>query len=700
MKVCLITAPIATDFEEAVDAETGAVRTVGRAPQLGVLSLAAALQKSGMRPLVFHADRAYFRYLSECGRQGVEFANWVASEIVSAKADIYGFSTICSSYPLTIRIAECVRRQAPGCTIVLGGPQASVVDLQTLAAFPWVDMVVRGEADLTFPALLQELGGARRFGDIPGLTYRSTFGAQRTGEAPLIDDLDTLPLPAYDLTGELEGADLASLELGRGCPFSCTFCSTNDFFRRKFRVKSPERMLADMRTIASKYGIRSFDLVHDMFTVDRRRVAAFCDCLIAAGEPFTWNCSARTDCVDDELLQLMARAGCDTIFFGVETGSRRMQRIIDKDLDPDQSRIAVETSDRLGMRTTVSLISGFPEENEDDLRETLGVYMHALRHVRSQPQLNILAPLAGTPLHAKYKSRMVLEDLCSGMSHQSRTQNKADRELVRAYPDIFPNFYLLETPGLDRGCLLELREFLLLGQVRMRWLLSAIHLASSGLLDVFRSWRLLRTEMRPELSGGSLRHYYTQEVFRKEFLGFIGARLTEFESPAVEALFAYHQAVLRADSEGALLPREGRLVSDDALMPDDIPVRARFVHVLELDWDVQSAIDAVKCGKWTGAIRKRKLYRTEESAEGQVRLVEIEPLVARALKVCDGRRAVREAVTELAACFDCPDELRRFAGEHLLESVRAEGLIETYRIATPALLERPTAPAIAGNAQK
>src|SRR5205809_1059956 len=130
------------------------------------------------------------------------------------------------------------------------------------------------------------------------------------------------------------GRDTAALELGRGCPFACTFCSTNDFFRRNFRLRSPNRMLQDMRVIASTYAIRDFELVHDMFTVDRRRVAAFCEAMITSREEFTWSCSARTDCIDEELLELMARAGCRGIFFGVESGSERMQKIIDKHLDP------------------------------------------------------------------------------------------------------------------------------------------------------------------------------------------------------------------------------------------------------------------------------------------------------------------------------------------------------------------------------
>ena len=433
------------------------MRALARAPKLGVLTLAGVLEQAGLRPRIFDLDDAYADYLAEACHWGLEgFPAWVAPRILSSDACIFGFSSLCSSYPVSIRIAEHVKREAPHCTILFGGPQASAVDLPTLSAFPFVDFVLRGEADLSLPLFLDQWSGERRFLDVPGLTWRSPSGPRRNQDAPVIDNLDDLPLPAFHLSGSLKHADYAFLEVGRGCPFSCAFCSTSDFFRRRFRVKSPARMLADMRLVASRYGFRSFDLIHDIFTADRRKVVAFCDAMIESKEGFSWSCSARTDYVDEGLLELMARAGCDGIFFGVETGSKRMQRIIDKHLDPAQARTAVETAERLGMSTTVSTIAGFPEENEDDLRQTLDINMHSLRHPHSVPQLNLLAPLAGTRIYSQYKDRMVLEDLGSYLSYPGRSQSCADRDLVRRHPAIFPNFYLLPTPALDRSSLMEL----------------------------------------------------------------------------------------------------------------------------------------------------------------------------------------------------------------------------------------------------
>ncbi|MGO9257474.1 MAG: B12-binding domain-containing radical SAM protein [Bryobacteraceae bacterium] len=680
MRLSFVTAPIATDFEDAVDAASGEVRLYSAAPQLGILSLAAIVEQIGIQPDLVNLDQLYYAYLDQFGSRGLaDFPEWVAPILAASGSEVYGFSSICSSYPTTIRIAACLKSVRPGCTILLGGPQASVVDLPTLAAFPFVDFILRGEAERTLPLFLDQWSGPRCFSNVPGLSYRSPFGPVRNQDAAIIEDLDSLPLPAYHLTNELEDAPRASLELGRGCPFACTFCSTNDFFRRKFRVKSPQGMLAGMRAIASSYGIRDFNLVHDMFTVDRRRVADFCRHMLESGDHFEWSCSARTDCVDEELLESMASAGCNGIFFGIESGSRRIQRIIDKDLDPDRAREMIDIAERLGIPTTVSLITGFPEENHDDLRDTIGMYMHSMRFPASSPQLNLLAPLAGTPVYAQYKDQMALEELCSDMSHQGRTQNEPDRELIRHYPHIFPNFYLLPAPGLDRAFCLELREFLGAGTRRLRWLLTALHQSTPGILDVFSEWRKRRLESHPDLNGGGLRAYYMQKSFADEFAAFTRERLPEFQSYTVEALVDCYEALVQAEACDAALSREHPIVSGP-LLAGALPVRAPHLHVLELDCDIQEVIESLKCAEpLQQPHRTRKFYRTGETAEGASRLLEITPRVAAALETCDGLHSVDQFIDTLSERFNGPAELRRHSARVLLEGIRAKGFIEMYR---------------------
>ena len=681
MEVCLVTAPVVAEFTDADEVKSESVRRAASEPQLGILSLAAVLEERGDIARITDLNRAYLEY-SGSGRTDAaqEFAEFAARAIAATEAEVYGFASICSSYPLTIRIARAVKALRPESTTLLGGPQASVVDLQTLAAFPFVDLVLRGEAERTLPLLLDELEGERRLDRVLGLTYRMGARPQRNAKAPVIEDLDLLPSPAYHLTGELRGADRAFLELGRGCPFACTFCSTNDFFRRNFRLRSPQRLLCDMRRIAGAYSIRDFELVHDMFTVDRRRVAAFCEAMIGSGEAFTWSCSARTDCIDEELLELMFRGGCRGIFFGVEAGSERMQKIIDKHLDPKRAEEIIDATERLGIRSTVSLITGFPEETWEDLRQTVRMYMHSGRCPNSRPQLNLLAPLAETPLYSKHRKELVLEELCSDMSHQARRQHEADLQLIRAHPEIFPNFYMIPTPHLERGWVLELREFVLMGMSRFRWLLVAIDQNTSGLLDFFLEWRAHRLRIRPALGASDLRHYYRTEDFRREFPAFVRMHETG-GAPAVEALLHYEDALQRGASADTRTSPTGKLVPPGTtLWWSDRPVRHKRTLVLELSFDVQRIVDALKLHSQPTWVRGPHFYVTRPVSEVNDRVDRISDWVAGVLRLCDGRQRIAEIVPQLSASlFEVKRSLREYVCMRLLEAAQAEKLIEIYR---------------------
>src|SRR5262245_11888549 len=290
--VCLVTALTVADFIDPdiiVDAHTNT------GAQLGVLTLAALLREHGFTPVLVNLDDLFFEYIRGSGASAEFYFSFVVRRLRSLSFDVFGLSSICSSYPLTLRLAEEIRRMNASATIILGGPQASVVDVATMRAFPCVDVIVRGEADDTFPAFLQlHRSGDPRWQNLPGITFRRGNDVIRNPNAPVVEELDRLPLPSFDLDLRIREREGIHLEIGRGCPYACTFCSTNDFFRRNFRLKSPAKMIADIRTLKKEYGLNYFSLVHDMYTIDRKKVEAFCDSILTSGEQFTWGCSART----------------------------------------------------------------------------------------------------------------------------------------------------------------------------------------------------------------------------------------------------------------------------------------------------------------------------------------------------------------------------------------------------------------------
>lgn len=656
MKVCLVSAPTANDFNDKEIAESEAVRTIAEHSPLGILSLAAVLEEQGVEQEIVDLNRVYYDYLrSEQFRQDAfDFCTYVGRYFEKKSFDVFGFSTICSSYPLTLRVAAEVKRTHPQAQVVLGGPQASVVDLQTMNAFGCVDFVVRGEAEQSFPKLLDSLSGGSDGREIPGVTFRRGNEIVRGPSSPLIQDLDTLPFPAFHLYPYMKASQYIPLELGRGCPFACTFCSTNDFFRRRFRLKTPAHMISEMRRAKETYGIGQFDLVHDMFTVDRKRVVAFCEELLRCPDKFLWGCSARTDCVDDELIALMAKAGCRGIFFGIETGSARMQKIIDKGLDLAEAKVRIRCTNKYKIKTAVSLITGFPEETMQDLRDTVEFFMSSMRYDYADPQLCLLAPLAETPIQTQHKDELICDDIISDMSFQGWNQDERDRELIQKYPEIFPNFYSVPTPHLDRPFLKELRECILNGMGNFRWLLVGLHQDGGNLLEVFTIWRSWREKTKGAFPEGNVTRYYANLSFRREFLEFVRSNyLSEHaRAPvALRALLEYEASFLTDTGENQFSSGEEPAVDPGAYREPiglaDTPVLAKGIKVTTLDVDYRKI---VQCLRRQGRLERVPVRAvsvvTRASAPSRTEILQLSELSAQLMALCDGKRTVSEIAHE------------------------------------------------------
>lgn len=426
----------------------------GRIPSpyipLNLLCLGATLRQQGHEVTIVDQTLSLIQGKATDGPQ---FHQQIAELILSGEPDLIGFTTMCNSYPQTLTLARHCRQQNPAPRIVLGGPQATAVDEATLRHFPWIDAIVRGEADHTFPALVSRWAAAEALDEtLAGITYRNKQGEIIVNPSPpLLQDMDALPYPAYDLYPmDMLDVSLIPIEAGRGCPFECTFCSTNLFFSRRYRIKSPERLVAEMQYLHDAYGYSKFDLVHDMITVDERWVHKFSRTLIDGGYSFKWGCSARVDCVDEELLQEMAKAGCIGIFFGIETGSQRLQPIVKKKLHVSKVIPTMLACIENKMGPTASFITGFPDETVDDALDSLHMaldVMHLAKETRGQ--MHLLAPLVGSPLYAKHKDELVFDGHSSDISLFLLTDEET--QVVQDHPDVFPNFYYIPTPHMDRN---------------------------------------------------------------------------------------------------------------------------------------------------------------------------------------------------------------------------------------------------------
>jgi radical SAM superfamily enzyme YgiQ (UPF0313 family) len=346
----------------------------------------------------------------------------VAKDISGRKCLAVGFSTWCHSFPDSILLVKELRKITSEIKTIFGGPQVSTLDYDTMVKFPEIDYILRGEADQSLPLLLRCILNDSDKNDlekIPGLTYRDPSDKSKiicTTEPTFIKILDTLPIPSYE---KITDENNLRLDAGRGCPFQCTFCSTNQFFARKYRVKSVGRIIMEMDDCQQKLGVNHVGLSHDTLTVDKkftRELSAGINTFNCEREkPVFWTCSSRTDCVTEDLITGMCEGGCRAMFFGIESGSPRIQKKIRKNLDLEEAKRNVRHAIRIGIKVTVSYIAGFPDETEEDLEKTLKSILE-MAMMGAEPQMALLSILPGTPLYAKYVDQLEYDGKTFGMT--------------------------------------------------------------------------------------------------------------------------------------------------------------------------------------------------------------------------------------------------------------------------------------------
>ncbi len=406
---------------------------------LGVLSLHQVLSDAG------HDCTIYYPHLhaGDLAETDMAIRQW-AAEVVAAEPDWVGFSTVCNSYPLILLLARAVKHLSPQTPVVLGGPQASVVAEESMAAFPWIDYIVRGEAEQAVLGLVQVIEHGSEPQGAGSITYRANGKIVSTPLVPLLTELDSLALPDYQAYPYFREAlldDFIPFEPGRGCPYGCSFCSTSDFWRRRMRQKSPDLLADQLGMIVRRYQVENVLLAQDLLVLDRDWLGAFLGAM-ETGDRATWTCRLRPDSVGARTLADMYRAGCTHVFFGVESGSQRVQKRLQKNLDLTRTRETIEAAVSYGMGVITSFIVGFPWETRQDLQETLSLHQHFLDIGVAKSQVYVLCPLPKTPLTIQYTSRLSLAPLPSFLSMGLEDFRTAEMQrMIRQYPEIFSSFY-------------------------------------------------------------------------------------------------------------------------------------------------------------------------------------------------------------------------------------------------------------------
>ncbi|RSK38915.1 B12-binding domain-containing radical SAM protein [Hymenobacter perfusus] len=505
---------------------------------LGLLSLTAIVQER--RPdiscALYDINR---RVLSGALKLDNQFYRAAAEDICADQPDVIGFMTECDSYHHVLQIAMAIKEHAPKSKIVLGGPHASAVAELTLERYKAIDAIVLGEGELTFIDLLSALECDIQKSVLGALTRGADGDILKGGSRPLIAHLDDLPIPAYDHYQPDPGEEIF-LEVGRGCPFKCEFCSTAPFWGRRHRVKSPARILKEIALLRELYGTTRVHFTHDLFTTDRKWVVAVCNALIDSGSPVRWTCSARTDTVDKPLLDLMSRAGCNAIYFGLESGSQRMLHEIRKDIPLQQSLDVLEVCLKAGITPNAGFIAGFPTEDRQSLMETFNAYEKALRLGSRPTHLFGYCPFVDSSMYARLNGLQ-----CSGHFVDLPLGVETDRNnrvIIKSDPDLFGSYYRAILPDLmpgQEGVIDALDEFSPLVEAMLAPTLALADI-TGGMYEVYRAWLTwIHTRNDAEDAQSYRRGYGTPA----DFATFVLAELRK-QPPVRSAAIAAAEAIL------------------------------------------------------------------------------------------------------------------------------------------------------------
>lgn len=375
-------------------------------PPLGLLCLAAGLrERLGAEVKVDVLDRYLTR---ERWQDSVKM-------IEKYKPDVVGFGALNWDAEECCRSALEIRRAFPGIKLVIGGPfvHRNTARICALGLFDWI---FDGEADLSFPITVQRwILGDKSLDDIVGLTWRDSDGVYHlNGEEPrlgkplvgVVDDLDALPLPAWDLVDfdgyarlnsmnhMMRGKRYAPLFTSRGCPFLCTYC--HDIFGKRFRWRSPENVVAEVKLLREKYGVDELEIIDDIFNMNSDRMKEVCRAIAPFKFHICFPNGLRFDILDEEGIDALVDAGMYSACVAVETVTPRLQELIKKRLHVERTEKAINQMAKRNVIIRGFFMVGFPTETLEEIENTIA---YACRSGLTQAYFFQVTPQPGTPLY-------------------------------------------------------------------------------------------------------------------------------------------------------------------------------------------------------------------------------------------------------------------------------------------------------------
>lgn len=331
--------------------------------------------------------------------------------------DVLGLTATTMTIAESMKLIKKAKRINPNIKIIMGGPHPTCQPKEVLE-IGGADFVVYGEGEITIVDLLKNMENAKNLKNVKGIAFKDKDKIIINGPRPLIKDLDSLPFPAYHLFPSLDkyrwyvphpNKRGAGIMTSRGCPFNCIYCFKG-LFGYMWRARSPENVVEEWEWLINTIGVEEIAIYDDIFNLSMDRANKIYDLILKKklDIPHFFPNGIRAEFVNLKLLTKMKKAGCIRVAFGVETGSERIMKIIDKRLDFNKVRKAFELCRKVGIESTGFFILGLPGENRETMQETINF---AKELNPTFAQFTTLTPFVGTRVYDLIKKEgKILED--------------------------------------------------------------------------------------------------------------------------------------------------------------------------------------------------------------------------------------------------------------------------------------------------
>ena len=382
---------------------------------MGISYIAAVLKQNGLEVSIL--DAMIEGYEEE--RQNGEYLTYglrdeeILARIEAFRPDIIGISCIFSSQrDNVVKVASLAKRYSPEVVTVVGGLHPTFYPQDILNSSS-VDYVILGEGEHRFLNFVQGYG-RRDFHDFDGISFRNENALVINPPQKRVEDLDAIPFPARDLLKMEKYLDInislspyprrkrvAEIMTSRGCPGRCIFCASCNFWGHRFRKRTVENIIGEMKLLKEEYGIEEFQFSDDSLTLDKKRMKELCKAMVPLKINWCTPNGVFVNSLDEELLELMKASGCYQVTFSIESASPRvLKEIIRKPVRLERLPALVRKAHQLGISTHATFVIGFPEETLEEIEKDFEM---AFKLMFDSVSFFVVMPLAGSEMLDKYR---------------------------------------------------------------------------------------------------------------------------------------------------------------------------------------------------------------------------------------------------------------------------------------------------------